>query len=296
MPKINRPTVPDLDKAARTETRTQRPSITCLQYVCLRLLGPSLPDKYQLHYGESYFDLCPFCGSDGKFHTMPHREGQKDRFKCWVCNALGDGYDLFCYVLKDRSIAKGARWSMYQQLEVEYQRWLETGAIEGVGADRDYLGGRNLHHIDEQDGTNQPYIGATHRQPTPTQDFFSRGGRGQLQRPVCRCCNHLCDVEVVRGRVKGLPPGQIDTLVQALRIAKEQRLCLVQLAVAANALRLQEQTYRELYPARYARMEEIGRQVRREMEAAGEDLTDRWRVKQILRERINAFLEGNHRI
>lgn len=62
---------------------------TFLEWVAFKLMGPPLYTKGD---GESYWE-CPRCGSR-KWHTRPHREGMRDRYSCWSCQAWGDINDL----------------------------------------------------------------------------------------------------------------------------------------------------------------------------------------------------------
>src|SRR4051794_894461 len=92
--------------------RRGTPGTTFLQYVCERLMGP--PTRRTAHDGESYW-TCPFHGGDS-FHTMPSVPGQKDRYKCFGCGALGDEADL----MKQRM--PGETWPARKQRLAEWRQ------------------------------------------------------------------------------------------------------------------------------------------------------------------------------
>lgn len=65
---------------------------TFLQFVCERLLGP--PIKGGGSEGEAYW-LCPFHNDRSpSLHTLPHRPGTKDYWKCFGCGLWGDEFNL----------------------------------------------------------------------------------------------------------------------------------------------------------------------------------------------------------
>src|SRR5215471_3764302 len=65
---------------------------TFLQHVAGRLLGP--PARPGGAPGESYW-RCPFHDdTTPSFHTLPHKEGTRDYWKCFGCNLYGDEYNL----------------------------------------------------------------------------------------------------------------------------------------------------------------------------------------------------------
>jgi len=68
------------------------PTITFLQFVCARLIGP--PAMHGARMGESYWH-CPWCkrGKEPKFHTLPH-DGRRDYWKCYRCEQFGDELQL----------------------------------------------------------------------------------------------------------------------------------------------------------------------------------------------------------
>ena len=57
--------------------------------MCEQLIGPPTQDRGD---GESHWE-CPKCSGD-KFHTLPRKDGCKDRFKCWHCDFWGDEADM----------------------------------------------------------------------------------------------------------------------------------------------------------------------------------------------------------
>jgi hypothetical protein len=64
------------------------PDTTLLEYVAERLMGP--PSRRGGSYGESYW-CCPFHADDSpSFHTLPHREGERDFWRCFGCGSYGD--------------------------------------------------------------------------------------------------------------------------------------------------------------------------------------------------------------
>jgi hypothetical protein len=109
----------------RTESDSQTPSpreekpagaepdTTLLQYVAAHLMGP--PDSCG-QPGESYW-TCPRCASP-KWHTLPRREGYKDRFLCWACNYRGDEDDLLAWFYPRETY--GQRVDRLGRLQAEY--------------------------------------------------------------------------------------------------------------------------------------------------------------------------------
>jgi hypothetical protein len=66
--------------------------MTFLEYVCRRMLGR--PARDSATPGECYW-CCPFhVDSSPSFHTLPHRQGKKDYWKCFGCGLWGDEYNL----------------------------------------------------------------------------------------------------------------------------------------------------------------------------------------------------------
>jgi hypothetical protein len=63
--------------------------MTFLEYLCGTLSGPPISTNGN---GESYWP-CPQCGGE-RFHTLPHKPKEKDRFRCWTCLFRGDDIDL----------------------------------------------------------------------------------------------------------------------------------------------------------------------------------------------------------
>lgn len=66
-----------------------QPVATFLQFLCEKLMGPSLSDRGD---GQSEWP-CPRCGCE-RWHTRPKEKGFRDRFSCWRCAWWGDEHDL----------------------------------------------------------------------------------------------------------------------------------------------------------------------------------------------------------
>ncbi|MFL5909279.1 MAG: hypothetical protein ACJ768_01730 [Gaiellaceae bacterium] len=96
---------------------------TFLEYVCERLMGP--PAFHGADEGDSYW-CCPFHDdANPSFHTLPHKEGYKDSWKCWSSCAgrWGDEYDLLRQFHTDedypRQQVRLARWRQEWEREMK---------------------------------------------------------------------------------------------------------------------------------------------------------------------------------
>ena len=63
--------------------------MTFLDYIAERLMGPPVS-----HSGGRSYWLCPFHNDTRPSFCTLHKEGCKDRFRCYACGAWGDEYDL----------------------------------------------------------------------------------------------------------------------------------------------------------------------------------------------------------
>jgi hypothetical protein len=71
--------------------------MTFLQYVAEQLIGE--PARRSATYGESYW-CCPFHNdTHPSFHTLPSKEGFKDRWVCFGCGMRGDEADLMAWLM-----------------------------------------------------------------------------------------------------------------------------------------------------------------------------------------------------
>jgi hypothetical protein len=88
--------------------------MTFLEYIIERKLG-----EPSSRGGDGTYWPCPHCGSD-RFHTMPHRYGCKDRFRCWKCGWWGDEHDFLIETRRGTSYAQRCR--LLADLRTEYDR------------------------------------------------------------------------------------------------------------------------------------------------------------------------------
>lgn len=63
--------------------------MTFLEYVIERMLGA----PYRTDGKQSWW-VCPFCGDDTAFATLPRKDHYKDRCKCHSCGKLADEHDF----------------------------------------------------------------------------------------------------------------------------------------------------------------------------------------------------------
>jgi hypothetical protein len=113
-------------------------SVTFLQFVCEKLLGP--PAKNGGQEGEFYW-RCPFHDDTRpSFHTLPVKEDTKDYWKCFGCGLWGDELNL----LRDlRDIghpdAQGDHddhQALLRQWRAEYDAAVAAGQLNGLNGEK----------------------------------------------------------------------------------------------------------------------------------------------------------------
>lgn len=114
---------------------------TLLEFVCEKLLGKPTLSKGD---GESHWS-CPACDHP-RWHTMPFKEGIKERFRCWVCDFRGDVYDLLLHL--NPNIRWGERKAKADVYETEYNQEMTEvlQAAEATGSDADHHNRHNSHY------------------------------------------------------------------------------------------------------------------------------------------------------
>jgi hypothetical protein len=169
------------------------PDTTLLEYVAERLMGPP---HQRVQLGESYWP-CPACASP-KWHTMPHREGYKDRFLCWACNYRGDEDDLLKWFCPKE--AYGQRLQRLDRLRDEY-------------------GGLTTPNPGKED---------PRRAAGPLAGLPSRGS-GLEADPLTAGLGGSTDPFDVEEAYRNASPRQVESLVQAFVLARTAGVDLVAL-------------------------------------------------------------------
>jgi len=122
MPPFRRPRERTAFAERMNDYQTRPAGPTFQEYACWKVLGQP---NYVSPVGELYYD-CPRCGSDS-FHTLPHRRGTPDRWKCWACPntpgiGFGDETDLLKFLFSDHQGNIDPQWvAIWHQLISEWR-------------------------------------------------------------------------------------------------------------------------------------------------------------------------------
>jgi hypothetical protein len=280
--------------------------MTFLQYVATALLGKPISKGGQP--GEWYWE-CPFCGKE-KFHTLPSRKENKDKFRCFVCGEWGDEWDIITKIaLPERPGREQAR--LFHQLKQAYEAGSQPGHDshgEKIRPAPEWQATMNDEQIDaiiqgmiEQGlipkGAHQLYARKLKRETAIRRDRefpLQRGkatSKGEISSPVgergheagvsldnLRYCGKCDDLGTLRNLAEDLyfnRPEECKAIVTALQIAREKGACLEMLAYECLYQHWQFERFRSESAEHMRQQEESRKRCQAALESGKQNILNR---------------------
>lgn len=181
--------------------------MTLLEFACEKLLGPPNACRGD---GQSEW-ACPHCGGE-KFHTYPHKDSFKDRFRCWSCLFRGDIFDLLKEFFPSENygdqLARVADW------EVEFAAEAKANPTR-VKPPAFSSGETGIHGADEWQSLQDAYENLTQEEREGAVKALAAASREKVSlQALALLCDHKLWIEQIKAEhFKECTDAECDAIV-----------------------------------------------------------------------------------